>query len=137
VASAEFHLQPPAPVEGETQTLATPGSAPPSGTEADRLRDRYRDIGEAQGHKFGEGTLGTKAPNFNLKPEDVKAGKVAPPQLAPPPQEEETEGEASGVDVGPPKIPPATAPAKPGATDAAKPKPKPAVPPAAKPAAQP
>ena len=47
-----------------------PGNAPPGapvGTEADKLRAQYKDIGDAQGHKFGEGTPGSKAPDFNLK----------------------------------------------------------------------
>src|SRR5271157_2937717 len=47
-----------------------PGNAPPgapAGTEADKLRAQYKDIGNAQGHKFGEGTPGSKPPDFNLK----------------------------------------------------------------------
>jgi rod shape-determining protein MreC len=47
-----------------------PGNAPPgapAGTEADRLRTQYKDVGEAQGHKFGEGTPGSKPPDFNMK----------------------------------------------------------------------
>ncbi len=39
----------------------------PAGTEADKLRAQYKDIGDAQGHKFGEGTPGSKPPDFNLK----------------------------------------------------------------------
>jgi rod shape-determining protein MreC len=54
-------------------------SGPPAGTEADKLRAQYKDIGEAQGHKFGEGTPGSKPPDFNLK----SPGPVAAP--APPP----------------------------------------------------
>jgi rod shape-determining protein MreC len=35
-------------------------------TDADRLREKYRAVGEAQNHKFGEGTPGSIPPNFNL-----------------------------------------------------------------------
>ena len=46
---------------------ASPGA--PAGTEADKLRTQYKDIGDAQGHKFGEGVPGSKAPDFNLQPQ--------------------------------------------------------------------
>ena len=52
---------PPAPGEQANQPAA------PVGTDADRLRQRYLQIGEAQGHKFGEGLPGSKPPDFNLK----------------------------------------------------------------------
>ena len=45
--------------EAPTSTQAAPG------TDADRLRDRYKALGEAQGFKFGEGGPGAKAPDFN------------------------------------------------------------------------
>jgi rod shape-determining protein MreC len=38
----------------------------PTLTDADRLRGKYAAIGEAQNHKFGEGTPGSTPPNFNL-----------------------------------------------------------------------
>ncbi len=89
-AAAEVHVQPPPPEE-PAPAAAPPASAPaasgtpataapkpasaaagaPVGpsTDADRLRDRYRRVGEAQGHKFGEGTLGSRPPDFNITPE--------------------------------------------------------------------
>ena len=39
------------------------GSGPQ--TDADRLKRRYREIGSAQGHVFGEGAPGSKPPDFN------------------------------------------------------------------------
>jgi rod shape-determining protein MreC len=45
-------------------TLTTPAAPVPAAamrTDADRLLDRYRKIGEAQGHKYGSG----RAPDFN------------------------------------------------------------------------
>ena len=35
-------------------------------TDADRLKERYRAIGAAQGHRFGEGEPGTPPPDFNI-----------------------------------------------------------------------
>ena len=35
-------------------------------TDADRLKERYRAIGVAQGHRYGEGEPGSPAPNFNI-----------------------------------------------------------------------
>src|SRR5207302_2907031 len=76
-------------------------------TEADRLRERYKQIGDAQGHKFGEGLPGSKPPDFNLKL--PSAG--APPAASKP--------AASGA----PGVPPAAAgaPAQPGTAPAQRP----------------
>jgi rod shape-determining protein MreC len=38
-----------------------------SGTDADRLLQKYQKIGAAQNHKFGEGLPGSTPPDFNLK----------------------------------------------------------------------
>ena len=57
---------------------APPASTAPSttssvlSTEADRMREQYKKVGEAQGHSFGEGTPGSRPPNFNLKVEQPK-----------------------------------------------------------------
>lgn len=80
VAAPGVHLQPPAPPEPET--LDSPGARPVAGTEADRLRERYQAIGEAQGHKFGEGLPGSRPPDFNLKP-GAAAPAGAPPASGP------------------------------------------------------
>jgi rod shape-determining protein MreC len=84
----EIHLQP-APSDG------TPGAdasaAPPAlSTDADRLRQRYEKIGEAQGHKYGEGTPGSKPPDFNLNPDEAaaRAAKAAAAAQTPKPAEE-------------------------------------------------
>lgn len=79
---------PAAPLTGPdgTPISATPGA--PAGvapaavlsTDADRLRERYKKIGEAQGHAFGEPT--GRPPNFNLNPDQPKPGSVAPRQPA-------------------------------------------------------
>jgi rod shape-determining protein MreC len=42
-------------------------------TAADKLRDQYQKIGDAQKHVFGEGLPGSLPPNFNLKVPGVNA----------------------------------------------------------------
>jgi rod shape-determining protein MreC len=60
------------------------GKAAPS-TEADRLREHYKALGDAQNHVFGENLPGQKPPNFNLAlpPGGAKPAAVAP--VVPPP----------------------------------------------------
>ncbi len=81
----------PPPASGKQ---AAPGQAPatPFTTDADRLRQRYKDIGEAQGHKFGVGVIGTPPPDFNFKgkpqtePKPATEAKPKPPvETEPPP----------------------------------------------------
>jgi rod shape-determining protein MreC len=47
-------------------------------TAADKLRDQYSKIGDAQKHVFGVGGPGTPPPNFNLKVPGVNAPAEAP-----------------------------------------------------------
>lgn len=68
-----------------TDSSAAAGPRGPA-TDADRLLERYRAIGEAQGHKFGEGAPGAKPPDFNLDP-SVAAGPAAPPGAQAAPQD--------------------------------------------------
>jgi rod shape-determining protein MreC len=62
-ANQQVYIAPPVP--GGAAPAATPPST--GNTEADKLRTHYQDVGNAQGHKFGEGTPGSKPPDFNLK----------------------------------------------------------------------
>jgi rod shape-determining protein MreC len=114
-AAADVHLQPAPPAEPASSALTPVGTPTGTGTEADRMRDRYRKLGEAQGHVFGEGLPGSTPPNFNLTPEETAAraaARAAKAQAAQPP--------AGGA--------PAPAPAKPPAAKppVAEPKPAPA-----------
>ena len=65
-------------------------TAPQSGapqTTADKLRDQYKKIGDAQKHVFGEGLPGTPPPNFNLKVPGVNApAEPVPPAPPAPPK---------------------------------------------------
>lgn len=63
-ANAPVYLgTPPPPAPGQP---AAP-QAGRAGTDADRLVQKYRQIGEVENHKFGEGAPGTKPPDFNIK----------------------------------------------------------------------
>jgi rod shape-determining protein MreC len=79
-ASTAVHLQSPPPPEASTAQAPTPSISP--GTDADRLRDRYKALGDAQGHKFGEGLPGSKPPDFNAP---LPTKPAAPKPTAPPP----------------------------------------------------
>lgn len=86
-ADAPVYLAPPPPAapdaENPSPGPATGPAATTTGTEADRLRERYKEIGEAQHHKFGEGVPGSKPPDFNLKverPTPPGATNSTPPQ---------------------------------------------------------
>ena len=59
------YIAPPPPQPAEPAAQATP-PAPAGNTEADRLLQRYKALGEAQNHKFGENLPGSRAINFNL-----------------------------------------------------------------------
>jgi rod shape-determining protein MreC len=70
--ATDVHLQPPPPPEAASAPQNAAGE-PVMTTEADRLRARYKKIGEAESHKFGENPPGTKPPDFNLTPEELAA----------------------------------------------------------------
>ena len=54
-----------APPANEVKEAApATGPATQPGTEADKLRSQYKAIGDAQGHKFGEGAPGVEAARF-------------------------------------------------------------------------
>jgi len=74
-ANQSVHLMGPAPPDPADRTSAAPVTGPAS--DADRLIDQYRKIGEAQKHTYGE--RGTGAPNYNI-PLDSKP--PAPPDPA-------------------------------------------------------
>ncbi len=54
-------------------------SAVPLLTDADRARQHYKELGEAQNHKFGEGAPGSLPPDFNLKPKPAVVPNTATP----------------------------------------------------------
>jgi len=93
-AAAPIYLAPPPPTEGApapAQTGATsgPNANPGLATDADKMREHYKEIGDAQGHKFGDNPPGTKAVDFNLQPKPgdkpgaASAGTPSAPKPAP------------------------------------------------------
>ncbi len=54
------------PEQDQIGSLAAPAQGGPMATDADRITERVRAIGEAQGHVFGE--RGRGAPDFNMSP---------------------------------------------------------------------
>ncbi len=79
-ASTALHLLAPPPPDENAQA---PGPDAPLTTDADRLLERYKKIGEAEGHEFGK--YGSPTPNFNVDPSRVKRPD-APTQPGDPPQ---------------------------------------------------
>lgn len=80
VASSGVYIMP-APKPAAGVAPSEPSSTPPAlSTDADRLRQRYKRIGEAQNHTFGSGGVGARPPNFNLNPD---APPPAPRAVAP------------------------------------------------------
>ena len=78
-ASAAVHLQSAPPPD--TSISPAPSATAAPGTDADKLRDRYKALGEAQNHKFGEGLPGSKPPDFNAPiPAKPPEPKPANPQ---------------------------------------------------------
>jgi hypothetical protein len=83
------YIAPPPP--GTTTGVdSTPPPQGGTGTEADKLRNAYKAVGEAQNHNFGEGPPGSKPPDF------TKMGR--PPGTIPPPA---AGGQAPGPGVRP------------------------------------
>jgi rod shape-determining protein MreC len=76
-------------VNPDDQTQPTGGTGL---TTADKLRDQYKKIGDAQKHVFGVGLPGTLPPNFNLKVPGVNA--PAEPAAAPEAQVASSPGSA-------------------------------------------
>jgi rod shape-determining protein MreC len=111
-----------APVFLAPDVKAGDQSHPPGGnglTTADKLRDEYKKIGDAQKHTFGVGEPGTLPPNFNLKVPGVNAPGVNAP-AAP-------AASSSGSPEKKPETaakPPASVPAAPPATRSPAPPPK-------------
>ncbi|HWB84149.1 MAG TPA: rod shape-determining protein MreC [Bryobacteraceae bacterium] len=105
VSTGPVYIAPPPP--GETAQPANP-QPNVTGTEADKLRTMYKELGDAQNHKFGEGLPGTKPPDFNIK---LPAAGAAQPGTAPKPE--------SAPKPGTPAVPQTAVPAKPPARNAA------------------
>jgi rod shape-determining protein MreC len=126
-----------APPPGSVEQPADTQSAP-TGTEADKLRNLYKSVGDAQSYTFGDSGVGARAPDFTkLPPMNGRGAAPASPSVgrgpavggAPPATPGAGQGTAPATrPTTPPAIPPATV--KPPAQPEAAPK---TSPPAAKP----
>jgi rod shape-determining protein MreC len=118
-ASSEIYIMPPPeqPADAGAKTADVPSDAGPAGlpgranllTDADRLKERYKKLGESQGHTFGEGGVGSRPPDFNANPEAAKPKPPAASSQRP----AVTPGGAAAVGGSPPTNPPAAAKPKP------------------------
>jgi rod shape-determining protein MreC len=82
-AGTEVHLQSAPPPDAVAAGAPVPAPAPAASlsTDADRLRERYKAIGDAQGHVFGQGAPGSPPPDFNRPP---PASPPVPKPVSPP-----------------------------------------------------
>jgi rod shape-determining protein MreC len=85
---------PPAPTGAGAPADASGVPLAPGGTVADKLRQQYKALGDAEKHKFGEGEPGTLPPDF------TRLGQIAPAAPANP--------APSGGAAAPPGTSPAT-----------------------------
>jgi rod shape-determining protein MreC len=109
-ASNQVYLAPPPP-DSAAPAASSAQQGPAVNTDADRLHEQYKVIGEMQGHKFGEGPPGSKPPDFNLKaPASTPAPATSPGGAVPRPA---TQGAAQSAQPGTaaPKNSPPRAPA--------------------------
>jgi rod shape-determining protein MreC len=119
-------LKPPATgAEGGAAPATASGIAAPS-TEADRLREHYKALGDAQNHVFGENLPGQKPPNFNLP---LPAGGAKPAASPPPAKPSATPPGGAKPAVSPPAKSPAIPPAGAGPAVSPPPAKTPATPP--------
>jgi rod shape-determining protein MreC len=110
VANQPVYIAPAPPAVAQVSNAPTT-----AGTEADKLRTQYKAIGDAQGHKFGEGLPGAKPADFNLKVPVSQPGapapgvaKTAPPPAVPLPKTAPPTPKAPAAPVPPsPAVPPA------------------------------
>ncbi len=108
-ATGPVTLMAPPPDSSETKTAeqkAAESGIPALSTDADRLREKIKRIGEIQGVRFGN--AGARLPNFNMDPNQVtrpQAPVLAPPKPAAP------AGAAAPATTPPANPPPANNPA--------------------------
>ncbi|HUB31457.1 MAG TPA: rod shape-determining protein MreC [Bryobacteraceae bacterium] len=107
-ANAPVYIGTPPPAAPGTQPATESGIA---GTAADRLIEKYREIGTVENHKYGEGGVGAKPPDFNIKlptPGSQPPAGAAPNGAAKPPA-----SAPPATKSNPPAAAPETPPAQP------------------------
>jgi rod shape-determining protein MreC len=105
VAPAPEQPKPAQPAASEQQSAAPATAVPESMmTDADKLRQRYKRIGEAQGHTYGEGIPGSRPPDFNANPDAAPARPPVPKPAAPSTSTTQPNATPSGSAVQPPAV---------------------------------
>jgi rod shape-determining protein MreC len=66
--AGEVKILPPPPADPKADSAPANDLKATLQTEADRLKERYKKIGELENHKFGEGLPGSKPPDFTIDP---------------------------------------------------------------------
>ena len=83
--NSEIKMLPaPPPDKNIVQQTPAPNTPGALNTDADRLLDRYKKIGDIQGQ--GYAVYGSRPPNFNINPDDPKHRKPAADPNAPKPE---------------------------------------------------
>lgn len=75
------HLLNPPPADPSDSADSTPARSGPSGTDADRLVEHYRNLGAAQKHSYGD--RGSPAPNYNLNVDETQRKPAVPEPKSP------------------------------------------------------
>ena len=119
-ANQPIYIAPPPPNAGTQVTSAPSGANGAGATEADRLRAIYQSVGEAQGHTYGTGEVGSRPPDFTRLP-GAQPGTRAP-----------SGAPADRNPAAAAPAPPADAPARPQAVPPPSDQPQTATPPARK-----
>jgi len=91
----------PAPPDAVTGTPQPTGQPTALATDADRLREQYKQVGADQKHVFGEGIPGSKPPDFT-KMQGIR-GPSPLPSLTPVPPKPTVPGNADASTTAPPK----------------------------------
>ena len=100
--AGEVKILPPPPPDGSSPAAPANDLKASLQTEGDRLKERYKKIGEIENHKFGEGLPGSKPPDFTIDPD-----KIAKPAAASAPVSgQSTPGTSTSTAAGAVKVPP-------------------------------
>jgi rod shape-determining protein MreC len=81
-ANQPIYMSPPPPNANPAMPSAPTGTTGATSTEADKLRAIYQAVGEAQGHTYGAGDVGSKPPDFTKLPA-AQPGAKAPAARSP------------------------------------------------------
>jgi len=88
----QVYLAPAPPAENQPAAATPPPAA--GNTEADKIRQRYKTIGDAQSHKYGDNPPGARVIDFNIKAPEATANQPAAATGSSPPVPRRTESSA-------------------------------------------